>query len=39
LISLGDVDLQNGSKLIFNEDYKDLVGATLPLGLVLYEEL
>jgi hypothetical protein len=39
LISLGDVDLGNGSELVFNEDYKDLVGATLPLGLVFYEEL
>jgi hypothetical protein len=37
--SLGDVTLKNGSTLIYNEEYRDLMGAQLPLGLVHYEEL
>lgn len=39
MISLGDVDLSNGAELIFNEEYKGLIGTRLPIGLVHYEEL
>ena len=39
LISLGNISLSNGSWLTLNEEYSDLVGQVLPIGLVFYEEL
>jgi hypothetical protein len=39
LRSLGNVTLKNGSTLIYNEEYRDLMGAQLPLGIIYYEEL
>lgn len=34
-----DVTLTGGSKLTFNEDYMDLLGQNLPVGIATYEEL
>lgn len=34
-----DVTLTGGSTLIFNEDYMDLLGQNLPVGIATYEEL
>lgn len=39
LISLGRVTLINGSTLIFNEEYRSLLGSRLPLGIVHVEEI
>ena len=39
LISLGDVQLNNGSTLTFNEEYRSLLGQHLPIGIVHFEEL
>lgn len=39
LVSLGDVNLTNGSTLIFNEEYRSLFGDELPVGVVHFEEL
>lgn len=38
LVSLGDIDLANGSTLTYNEDYREMIGQTFPVGLVHYEE-
>ena len=38
VVSLGNVNFSNGSTLIFNEDYKDLVGLRAPIGIHFYEE-
>ena len=39
LITQGDVTLTNGSKLIFNEEYRNLLGSAVPIGIIHYEEI
>lgn len=39
VVSLGDVKLDGGSRLIFNEEYQDLIGEGLPVGVMHIEEL
>ncbi|MFA7479077.1 MAG: polymer-forming cytoskeletal protein [Vulcanimicrobiota bacterium] len=39
LISLGSISLYNGCWLTYNEEYTDLVGEHLPVGVAFYEEL
>jgi hypothetical protein len=39
LATLGDVSLTGGCKLIFNEEYRDLLGPDVPIGIVHFEEI
>jgi hypothetical protein len=39
LIALGDVSLTAGSRLIFNEEYRDLLGTAVPIGILHFEEI
>lgn len=39
LLTQGSVTLTNGSKLIFNEEYRDLLGEAVPIGILHFEEI
>ena len=39
LITLGDVSLTGNSRLIFNEEYRDLLAPAAPIGILHFEEI